>query len=74
MTELWELSGTAALIRKGEISCVDAAQACIDRMHAINPKLNAVVQDLSEPALERANALDEEKDNHRLIHSVVLMS
>ena len=72
MTELWELSGTetAALIRKGEISCVDAAQASIDRMHATNPKLNAVVQDLSEPALDRARALDAQKDGRGAMHGV----
>ena len=68
MTELWELSGTetAALIRKGDISCVDAAQASIDRMHVTNPTLNAVVQDLSEPALERAKALDAQKKANKL--------
>ncbi|MGA0236413.1 MAG: amidase family protein, partial [Alphaproteobacteria bacterium] len=72
MTELWELSGTetAALIRKGEISCVDAAQASIDRMHATNPTLNAVVQDLSEPALERAKKLDAQKDGRGEMHGV----
>ncbi|MDA9175932.1 amidase [Alphaproteobacteria bacterium] len=72
MTELWELSGTetAALIRKGDISCVDAAQASIDRMHVTNPTLNAVVQDLSEPALERAKALDAQKDGRGEMHGV----
>ena len=72
MTELWELSGTetAALIRKGELSCVDAAQASIDRMHATNPTLNAVVQDLSEPALERAKMLDAQKDGRGEMHGV----
>ena len=59
-TPLWQLSATelSALTRAGEISAVEATQAAIDRMHAVNPALNAVVVDLSEAALTRARALD----------------
>jgi amidase len=59
-TSLWQLSATdlSARIQSGEVSAVDAVRASIDRMHAVNPALNAVVTDLSESALERAKALD----------------
>lgn len=61
MTELWMLPAVelAARIRAGEVSAVEAAQANIDRMHAVNPGINAVVTDLSEQALKTARALDE---------------
>jgi amidase len=59
-TPLWQLSATelSALTRAGEVSATEAVSAAIDRMHAVNPELNAVVVDLSESALEAARALD----------------
>lgn len=56
MTELWTLDATALSekIRKREISVTEAVKAHLDRMHAVNPKLNAVVRDLSETALAEA--------------------
>lgn len=61
MTQLWTLTATelAARIRAGEVSAVEAATANIERMHAVNPGLNAVVTDLSDSALETARGLDE---------------
>ena len=61
MTEIWKLSAVdlAARIRRGEVSAVEAARANIERMHAANPGLNAVVTDLSDSALARARQLDE---------------
>ena len=65
MTQLWQLSATdtAAATRAGEITAEAAAQASIDRMQAVNPALNAVVEDLSATALERAHALDTARAN-----------
>ena len=59
-TPLWQRSATdlSALIHANEVSAEDATRAAIDRMHAVNPALNAVVVDLSEAALHRAQALD----------------
>ena len=59
-TDIWRLSATelTALTRTGEISAEAAVQSSIDRMNAVNPALNAVVEDLSTEALERAQELD----------------
>jgi amidase len=53
---LWQLSACdlAEAIAKKEISSVEAVTAAVERMHATNPKLNAVVDDLSEAALAEA--------------------
>ena len=58
--DLWRLSATetAARTRAGEISAEAAVGAAIDRMEAVNPRLNAVVESLAEEARERALALD----------------
>jgi amidase len=57
----WSAVDTAGAIREGRISAEQVVQAHIDRMHAVNPGLNAVVVDLSEPALEAARAADRAK-------------
>ena len=59
-TPLWQLSATdlSSLIQSGQVSATEAVQSSIDRMHAVNPGLNAVVTDLSASALERAKTLD----------------
>jgi amidase len=54
----WSALETAAAIRSGAISSVEVTQAHIARMHAINPRLNAVVVDLSDDALRAAKAAD----------------
>ena len=53
--ELWSASasGLAALIRDREVSSEDVVAACLDRIEAVNPKINAVVA-FAEDALERA--------------------
>ncbi|HEY1706752.1 MAG TPA: amidase [Rhizomicrobium sp.] len=58
--ELWRLDATAlaALIRQKDVSAREAVQAHLDRMHAVNPALNAVVRDLSDQALAEADAAD----------------
>ncbi len=59
--ELWQLSAceTVEKIANGELSARQAVSANIARMHARNPELNAVVDDLSEQAMTRAAELDE---------------
>lgn len=71
-TPLWQLSATdlSARIQSGEVSAVDAVRASIDRMHAVNPGLNAVVTDLSESALKRAAALDVATGPKGALHGV----
>ena len=58
---LWQRSATdlARLARAGEVSAESVTQAAVERMRAVNPKLNAVVEDLGDAALERARALDQ---------------
>ena len=54
----WSALETAAAIRSGAISSIEVTEAHIERMRAVNPKLNAVVVDLSEEALKAAKAAD----------------
>jgi amidase len=55
----WEATALAAAIRAREISAREAVAACVARMHAVNPKLNAITVDLSEQALALADRADE---------------
>src|ERR1019366_5756817 len=59
-SELWQLDATdlARLIRLGRTSAREAAEACLARLHAVNPKLNAVVRVLDETALAAADRAD----------------
>lgn len=54
----WSALQTAAAIRSGAISSVEVVEAHIARMRDVNPRLNAVVVDLSEDALKAAKAAD----------------
>ena len=55
-SNLWRLSATEIVkaTTAGEIRSIDVVTSVIDRMRKINPKLNAVVIDLSEQALKTA--------------------
>lgn len=57
---IWQLDATdlSRLTTTGAVSAEAAVQSSIDRMNAVNPALNAVVEDLSTEALERARTLD----------------
>lgn len=46
----------AALVRSGQLTAADLCTAAIARAEAVNPRLNAVVQPLYEPARQRALA------------------
>jgi amidase len=58
--ELWQLDATdlARLIRLGRASAREATAACLARLDAVNPKLNAVVRRFDEQALAAADAAD----------------
>ena len=59
--ELWRLDATAmaAGIRQGDFSSRDVVQACLDRLEAVNPQLNAVVETRPEQALVQADLADQ---------------
>jgi amidase len=57
----WSAVETAAAIKAGRASAVEVVTAHIDRLHAANPALNAVVVDMSVLALEAAQAADRKK-------------
>lgn len=46
------------MIRGGKVSCREAVTAALARLDAINPRINAVVRPLHEPALAEADAAD----------------
>src|ERR1700757_1103464 len=54
----WSAVDTAAAIRAGRATSEEVVQAHIDRMHAANPAINAIVIDLSAQAIEAARAAD----------------
>lgn len=60
MTDLWRLDALAlsALARSGEVSCREAVQSTLDRLHAVNPAVNAITLALDESALTQADAAD----------------
>jgi amidase len=68
----WSAVETAAAIRSGAVSAVEVVEAHLARMRAVNPKLNAVVVDLSEEALKAAKAADgaAARRNAGLLHGV----
>ncbi|HSU17547.1 amidase [Longimicrobium sp.] len=49
---------TAARIREGSLTSVEAVRACVERIRALNPRLNAVVDLHDAEALVRAQAAD----------------
>lgn len=60
MTDIWRLSATelAALIKSRKVSARDAAQANLDRLDAVNPRINAVVAHDPKDVLAQADAID----------------
>ena len=60
MTDLWDLSATqlTQAVRNRDVSVTEVAQSHLDRLQAVNPAINAVVQDCSEEAFTAAAALD----------------
>ena len=61
----WSALQTATAIRSGAISSTEVVEAHIARMRDVNPKLNAVVVDLSEEALRGSKAADNARAKQR---------
>jgi aspartyl-tRNA(Asn)/glutamyl-tRNA(Gln) amidotransferase subunit A len=63
MTELIKrtAAGTAAAIASGEVSAVEVAQAHLDRIDAVDKKVNAFLHVDTEGALNAARAVDEKR-------------
>ncbi len=63
--DIWRFDATelAALTQAGELSAEEVISDALERMHQVNPSLNAVVDDLGTEALERASALDKARRN-----------
>ena len=57
---LWQKSAveTAAGIREKQFSCTEVMAAVVERIRALNPKLNAIVVDFTEQALAEAAKAD----------------
>ncbi len=55
----WDAADLAPAIRRRAISAREATQACLDRLAAVNPRLNAVVTITAETALREAEAADQ---------------
>ncbi|MEO9782034.1 MAG: amidase family protein [Sedimentitalea sp.] len=57
---LWQLDAVeiSARTKSAELTAAEVTAAAITRMHDQNPTLNAVVEDLSDEAMDRARALD----------------
>ena len=54
----WGATETARAIRERKITCLDAVEAAIERLHGVNARVNAVTVDLSQSARARASAAD----------------
>ncbi|HEY1722284.1 MAG TPA: amidase [Magnetospirillaceae bacterium] len=54
----WDALDLAAAIRERQISACDAVQASLDRLAAVNPTINAVIDVQAEEALKAADTAD----------------
>jgi len=61
MTELWRLSATelAQLVHSRKVSAREAAQSSLQRLDAVNPKINAIVEHRPDEVLKQADRVDE---------------
>ena len=66
-TPLWQLSAcdVAARIAAGDVSSSDVVSQAVERMRAVNPKLNGVVDDLGDEAIAEANRIHRTLDTSR---------
>jgi amidase len=60
MTDLWRLSAAdlAARIASKQVSAREAATAALDRLDAVNPQINAVIEHRPDDVLRQADAVD----------------
>ena len=56
----WTLRQASENVRARKISAVELTQACLDRIHTFNPKINAWITVMRQQALAQAQALDKE--------------
>ncbi|NNF78673.1 MAG: amidase, partial [Rhizobiales bacterium] len=54
----WSACDIAQAVARGAVSCEDATTAAVERMRATNGKINAVVEDLGDVAIETARGQD----------------
>ncbi|WP_042336996.1 amidase [Paraburkholderia ferrariae] len=54
----WDAQATATAIRAGKISCREAVEAALNRLHQVNPAINAVVDVMEADALAAADRAD----------------
>jgi amidase len=61
----WDAARLARAIRTRGVSSKEAVAACLARLEAVNPRVNAVVETLAEEALTLAEQADRElaRDN-----------
>jgi aspartyl-tRNA(Asn)/glutamyl-tRNA(Gln) amidotransferase subunit A len=57
---LLELTEVSQAVQKKELSPVELAQACLERIERLNPKINAFITVTAEAALDRARAAEAE--------------
>lgn len=71
-TPLWQWSAAklAQATRNGSLSATQTTEAAIERMQAVNPQLNAVVESLADEAREEAKALDAADGPKGALHGV----
>jgi amidase len=60
MTDIWTMTASdiAAAVRARRLSALEVTQSHLDRMAAVNPAINAVVQEFPDEALEAARQVD----------------
>ena len=56
----WDAATVATAIRSGKISSREAVTASLERLTAVNPAINAIVDEMEEEALAAAEAADAE--------------
>ncbi len=61
MTEFWRLPAIelTKMVRNGEATALDITKDALARLDAVNPKINAVVAEMPEEALDAATKVDE---------------
>lgn len=59
------LTSVCARIRSGELRARDVVRTQLERIEALDPVLHAYAQILADPALERAGALDQAREDGR---------
>jgi aspartyl-tRNA(Asn)/glutamyl-tRNA(Gln) amidotransferase subunit A len=56
----WTLTQASEQLRRGKISPVELTRACLARIETLNPRINAYITVMAEPALAQAKLLEAE--------------